>query len=301
MISIGIRVVTQMEGYMPKKTEDKKPRETTPKDLLADFQKTNDEQFILYDITMRIKNRISGGRPLNLEFIYAMIDARMKKNILTEEEADRIKAETVKRYNEMYAEIMKRDAEEKGDDPEDTELPDPEVSPEARAVVESRWVTFWQDAKGVYLEARTVKAALRECHSVLNTFVEGKKVRKKSGHNDGTYVEGLEDHVDRVYVYREGSIIPEPDRYEDMVVHLKTAQGPRAALKRVDLILGEDEIEGGADVRFRLKLHVKSSITEADLISAFQLMQDKGLGAMASTGSGKSRVTEFNRVGLAAS
>jgi len=284
---------------MPKKTGEAKKRDDSPKDLLGAIQKVSSTQYIAYDVCLSIRNFISGGAPKLLEMTYAMIEARVKKGILTEEEADRIRTETVERYNEMYRSIRKKEAEEKGDSVEesDEEETSPEVSDAAKQAVEAHWTTILSDEYGLYVEARTIKAAIRECHSVLGTFVKGKKDRKKSGHNDGTYVDGIDDHVDRVYLRRDGKILTEPDQSDDVVVHLKTAQGPRSALKRVDRVLGSEHDGAGCDIRFRLKLHVESGIKEEDLIAALALLQDRGIGAMASTGSGKCEVTEFKRIG----
>lgn len=279
-----------------KKTAAKKSRDEAPADLTMNLVKRRSTQFIVYEIEAELVNAIVGGVAKRLETTYAVIARRVKDGILTEEEGERIKADVRTRYQEMAAkERAQREAAGEVDSTEN-----PELSEAAKEAVEARWSTFFQDHRGIYLEARTIKAAIREAHSSLGTFTKGRTERKRSGHNDGTYVVGTTDS-EKVYLLRNGEHIPEPDDFEDRVVLLKTAQGPRSALKRIDVVLGKEEgPDFGATIRFRIGLLQECSITEEDLISALSLLEFKGLGAMASLGFGKFVITSFKRLGAMA-
>jgi len=270
-----------------------KKRDTEPADLTADLIKRRSTQFVVYEISAELVNAIVGGVAKRLETTYAVIARRVKDGILTEEEGERIKADVRGRYEDMAA----RARAEKEASGETSDEDNPELSDAAKEAVEARWSTFWQDATGIYLEARTIKAAIREAHSALGTFTAGRQMRKRGGHNDGTYVVGTESS-EKVYLMRNGEALKEPDDFEDRVVLLKTAQGPRSALKRIDVVLGKEEgPDFGCNITFRIGLLRECSITENDLINALSLLEFKGLGAMASLGFGKFIITSFKRLG----
>jgi hypothetical protein len=259
------------------------PRATGPKDLLIDVKQTYDDQYVQYAVDARIQTKLVGGTPRRLETTYAMIDSRVKAGKITEEEAERIKEEVVKKYEEM----RKKQAAETGEDPESLSS--------SAAALESNWNTFWFDENGLYLETRTIKAAMRASMSALNVFTENAKLRKRVGHNDGTYVEGIGPHVDRIYFNRDGRYVTEPDEYEDRVVLLRTAKGPISALKRIDVIWG-DQMGKECMLSWRYKVLKSCSITERDITKGLALLQDRGLGAMTSQGFGRFKLSRFERL-----
>ena len=278
----------------------KVPRETGPKDLLAEVQKTYESQYVEYLTEARILTKIVGGTPRRLETTFAMIDSRVKTGKLTEEEAEAIKKGVVTKYEEMR----------KSSGVDEGAAEDPESLSGSAAALESNWNTFWADENGLYLETRTIKAAMRASLSALNVFLENTRLRKKVGHNDGTYIEGIGPHLDRIYLMRNEEVIMEPDDYEDRVVLLKTKQGPMSALKRIDVVWGDqmntpEDLEAAASgrplpyecvVRWKYKVLVSCSLTEQDIIKGLSLLKDRGLGAMTSQGFGRFELTRFERL-----
>ena len=291
---------------MVKRTEkapksEARPRETGPKDLLPAAQKVYDDQFIEYIVEARILTRIVGGTPRRLETTFAMIDSRVKSGKLTTEEAETIKQSVVQKYGEMSK-------KKKGEDVTE----DPESLSAAASALESNWNTFWLDENGFYLETRTIKAAIRASLSTLNVFTKNPQQRKRVGHNDGTYIEGLGPHIDRVYLTRQGYYIAEADEYEDRVVLLKTAKGPMSARKRIDIVWG-DEMNSPEDaeaydkheleylpyecvLQWKYKVLKSCSLTEDDIVKGLALLKDRGLGAMTSQGFGRFELQRFERL-----
>lgn len=289
----------------PKEKAAEKPkalvREVGSKDLLPKLQAVYDDQYVDYKIEARIITKIVGGTPKRLETTFAMIDSRTKAGKITEEEAEVIKENVVKSY-----ELMRKESKTVSCSPEDApakEEKDPESLSTAAQALDANWNTFWFDENGLYIETRTIKAAMRSSLSVLNVFTENTRARKRVGHNDGTYVEGDDAHIDRVYLKRHGDYILEPDDYEDRVVLLRTAKGPVSALKRVDVVWGDQMNPAGAVEKpyecvlsWRYKVLKSCSLTEEDILKGFALLQKRGLGAMTSQGFGRFCLTAFDRL-----
>lgn len=259
-------------------------------------------QYVIYEVEARIRHKMAGGVPKRMELTFAMIDSRVKMGRLTEDEGERIKDEVRALYKQMADIVRKEKAEQAVKDGKEV---DPEAMDTSQAALEANWNTFWMDEKGFYIEPRTIKAAIRECMSTLALFTAAN--RKKRGHNDGSFVEALDGNLDRIYLMRNGQHITKPDDYEDRVVLLKTAKGPVSALKRIDVIYGDEANtydEAGNKITdyectfgFRIKVLRDCTITEEDLVKAVTLLMDRGIGAMTSQGMGKWQPVRFERLG----
>lgn len=167
-----------------------------------------------------------------------------------------------------------------------------QLTDEARAqmldtVVEKSWVGFYRDEeRGIYIETRQIKAALKQCASLLG--ITKAKIGSKQILHEGAEVKAL-DGGDRIYLGRQ-----EPDGYDEGPIHVMTAQGPRAAIKRVDYVKNavlEFEVwvlwtAGGE----------KRHIGEDELVQMLTFAQENGIGADRSQGRGKFSVVEFERV-----
>lgn len=270
-------------------------RELGAKDLLGSVQDVHKDQYVEYLVEANILSKIVGGTPKRLETTFAMIDSRTKAGKLTEEEAEAIKENVVKRYQEMHKKTAAANGEE-------AETADPEAISAAATALEANWNTFWFDANGLYLETRTIKAAIRSSLSVLNVFTENRTARKRVGHNDGSYIESTGPYLDRIYLMRHGNYITEPDEYEDRVVLLRTAKGPISALKRIDVVWGEEmnkDVEGEpyeCRLTWKYKVLKSCTISEEDVVKGLALLQDRGLGAMTSQGFGRFKLSRFERL-----
>jgi polyhydroxyalkanoate synthesis regulator phasin len=271
---------------------------TESADLLQALTRANDALYVVYHVKADIISRLVGGTPRLLEAIYALIDARVKAGKISPEEGGRIR-DTVREEHEereqaqrILAEVDLQQRRAAGEEI------DPENLPTTTRAVEASWNTFWQDVRGLYLEARVIKSTLRDVFSALQLFDQ--KNRKKTGHNFGLYIEAptYSPHPDRVYLYRNGVHIQRADCYEDRPVLIK-GPSPRTAIKRVDVIQGREEGEQyGCQFGFKVKVLRDGPLTEPDVINGLALLMDRGLGAMTSQGCGKWTPLEFQRVGV---
>jgi hypothetical protein len=153
--------------------------------------------------------------------------------------------------------------------------------------IEKSWNGFYRDpTKGVYIECRQVKAAIKQCASVLG--VTRKKIGSKQILAEGSEVKAL-DGGDRLYLGK-----PEADGYEEKPIHVMTPQGPRTALKRVDYV--EDcKLEFEVWV-LQTETQEKRHIGEEELVQIITMMQENGVGADRSQGGGKFDVVEFEKL-----
>lgn len=140
--------------------------------------------------------------------------------------------------------------------------------------------------KGVYIECRQVKAAVKQSASVLG--ITRKKTGSKQILAEGGEVKAL-DGGDRLYLGKT-----EPDGFEERPIHVMTAQGPRTALKRVDYC---ENVKLEFEIWIlRTNAQEKRHIGEDELVTILTFMQENGVGADRSQGGGKMDVVEFTKV-----
>lgn len=154
------------------------------------------------------------------------------------------------------------------------------------------------------LEERQVKAMLKECGTTLDYFRLIRGFRQLVQH--GVFVEPA-----FIPLMRNGGMVTEPDGFEDRVVHVMTAQGPRSAIKRVDYLRAPAHVEFDvlvaepnkavhwAQARSQSKKKESGQALPDNWEEAWQQMwrlaQELGLGANRSQGVGKFNVTRFDR------
>lgn len=155
------------------------------------------------------------------------------------------------------------------------------------AVAEKSWVGFPEDkVKGLFVPCRNLKAMLKQSASLLG-ITKAKRGSKQ------ILAEGLEvkalDGCDRIYLDRM-----KPDGTEEKAIHVMTAQGPRAALKRFDFV-------NKPTLMFEvwvLKTAPQETrhIGEEELVLILTHAQENGGGASRSQGEGKFNVVEFQKL-----
>jgi CRISPR/Cas system CSM-associated protein Csm4 (group 5 of RAMP superfamily) len=206
----------------------------------------------IYRVQIQFRGRLYGGVPKNKELI-----------------ADWIKAKTG--YDDEIAEGLTEAAKAQMIDEES----------------EKSWNGFFRDEqKGVYIECRQLKAALKQCASVLGLLK--KKIGSKQILAEGGEIKSL-DGGDRLYLNKQ-----EVDGFEERPIHVMTAQGPRTALKRVDYC---EEVKLDFEVWvLQTEVQEKRHVGEDELVQILTLMQENGVGADRSQGGGKFSVTEFEKV-----
>ena len=130
------------------------------------------------------------------------------------------------------------------------------------------WNGFKQNGAGLYVEARQVKAMLKDAANVVKTMVEVKNLKNKL--------------ADRLVVTPEHLSLrkAEPDGVLERAIHVETARGPRDALKRVDYV---DNVKVSCTIR----VLDDKVITENILRGCLEYAAEFGLGADRSQGGGR--------------
>ena len=211
-----------------------------------------------YAVTITIRERMDGGVPKDPEMIRGWVASR------TGHEDDTTEAQ-IKAH-----------------------LPDIEAATEA--VAQSSWCGFKKDTRGYYVEARQVKAMLRESSTLLG--ITKKKRGSKQIVQHGFEVRG-HGGGSKVYLKHPTDDMADPDiQNEERAIHVVTAQGPRSALKRTDYV------EAGTRLTFQIWVlgtapQETRHIGHDTLVQMLKHAQENGLGANRSQGSGKFDVTGF--------
>jgi hypothetical protein len=204
-----------------------------------------------YHATIRIRQKLCGGMPKNPELLKGWIAASTEHNdaVTTQQEKD-------------AREVLLTPTEEKS------------------------WNGFPEDAKGLFIWSRQVKALFKECASMLRITVEKRGSKQIFQH--GFEIKGP-DSADRIYLGKTKA-----DGNDEGPIHVQTAQGPRTAIKRVDYV-------SNLDLKFEIWVLTTAAaenrhVGEKELKHMLTFGQENGLGADRSQGHGKFDVIEFSRV-----
>lgn len=154
---------------------------------------------------------------------------------------------------------------------------------------------FKRDERGLFIEARQVKAMLKESVNILFAGERWGRTKKgpKSFTAERVFVRGVHDDTpERIHLDRA-----EPDGVEMVIGHVTGPQGPRSTL-------GYHEYAEHAHIEFLVDSTDKApgGATVEDCIDAehwpliWVHAQANGLGALRSQGHGQFAVTAFDRV-----
>jgi CRISPR/Cas system CSM-associated protein Csm4 (group 5 of RAMP superfamily) len=210
------------------------------------------ELYDIYRITLRTIEKLAGGVPKNPDLIRSWVEASTGH-----------KDEKSEQLTEAAVEQMIDEVSEKS------------------------WNGFFRDKeKGIYIEARCVKAMFKECASVLRITVQ--KIGSKQILQHGFEVKALDGGA-RLYLGKD-----QADGYDESPIHVVTPQGPRTAIKRVDYV---ENVELTFEVWvLTTAAQEKRHVGEEDLKRMLALGQENGLGADRSQGQGKFEVTAFEKL-----
>lgn len=165
------------------------------------------------------------------------------------------------------------------------EIDSPELAAETEEAVEpiphdqrvaGMWCGFKRDGNlGLYIEARQIKAALKDAANVLQAALGQKNLKAKL--------------AARVFVAPERIFLgkAEPAAFEERAIHVMTRLGPRDALKRADYVLN-------TTITCDLRVLGDGVISEKMLRDIIEYTAIVGIGADRSQGGG--RVTEWELV-----
>lgn len=148
---------------------------------------------------------------------------------------------------------------------------------EATEEVERGYATFKRDDKGLYYEARCVKAHIKDCANALQGFLDIRALKSKVAQR--VYVE-----PEKIYIGKA-----EPDGSETRIVHAMTMKGPRSSLKTIDFV---------KDVKlvFNLKVLDDGVIKEEILRAIFEYGSTHGIGQERSQDWGRYTLVELAEV-----
>lgn len=152
--------------------------------------------------------------------------------------------------------------------------------------------SFKRDERGLYIEGRQLKAALKE--AVMVAVNAGKLTSEKWGRPDNaTYKKGIKgwfpEHVfvneDRLHIYKEGKPDPvtEPDGTIQKFIH--THRGDS---------IGYEQYVSDAEIRFTVK--TDHELTEKQWAMIWLTGELQGLGASRSQEYGRYRVTQWEKI-----
>ncbi|MBA7663018.1 hypothetical protein ES703_71051 [subsurface metagenome] len=177
---------------------------------------------------------------------------------------------TPKNPKDIEAMLIARAPSKPPEDP--TPLPElaEQVAEEVGATeeVERGYATFKQDEKGLYYEARCVRAHIKDCANVLQTLLGIKALKSKVANR--VYVEPAKIYLDK----------SEPDGKETRIVHAMTMKGPRSSLKTIDFV-------DTPVLKFTLKVMDDGVINKDILEAIFEYGSEHGMGQERSQDWGK--------------
>lgn len=189
-----------------------------------------------YTVTQHFTTPFASGTPKNLKDIEAMLENRMPATAPPEPVS--------------IPELASQVAEEVGA----TE----EIERDTEGVKIGHAV-FKHDGKGLYYEARCVRAHIKDCANALQKLLDIKALKSKVAQR--VYVEPA-----KLYLGKS-----EPDDCEMRIIHVMTAKGVRNSLKKIDYVKD-------AELTFNLKVLDDGVVTEDILRSIFEYGSTHGMG-----------------------
>ena len=187
-----------------------------------------------------------------------------------------------KAYQEWVAQQTGEDAPESlvNELAEDPDMPVVEIGP---------LNAFKRDEDGIYVEARQVKAMLKEAAQRLGIVVRQRGARQVLQH-DLHVRDDLDQRTQKLHPYPSKK---DADGIDERPISVMTRQGPRTAIKRFEYL-----------EQVQIAFHVKvlkggvgdNKVTAANLAQMLELGGWLGLGADRSQGAGLFNVVEFYEV-----
>ena len=200
-----------------------------------------------YQVELRFTTPFASSTPKNPKDIEAMLEARMP----TKAPPDPV----------SIPELASQIAEEV----------------EATEEVERGYATFKRDGRGLYYEARCVRAHIKDCANALQKFLDIRALKSKVSQR--VYVE-----PEKLYLGKT-----EPDSSEIRIVHAMTMKGPRSSLKTIDYV-------NDAKLAFILKVLDDGVVTEELLKAIFEYGGTHGMGQERSQQWGQYEVVKLEEI-----
>lgn len=216
--------------------------------------------FTTYRARLAFRDRLMGGVPRHPKIIEGWLRAKM--NITDEEELKMIGRQTLIELGYPGASDMTYE----------------EISRVVDDYAESKHTNgFKRDEQGLYLEARQIKAMLRECMNILYASERMGPTKKgaKSYFAERVFIDPNCIHLDRM----------EPDGVDLIIGHVRGPQGPQSNLTYHEYV-------DNAEISFTVKV-TEDAIPHAYWPRLWVQAQDIGLGAVRSQSYGRFDIMEW--------
>ncbi len=205
-----------------------------------------------YEVELKFTTPFASSTPKNLKDIEAMLIARAPSDSALRRRIE--EGEQITPLPEL--------AEQVGEEVEATQE------------VERGYATFKRDEKGLYYEARCVRAHIKDCANVLQKLLSITALKSKVANR--VYVEPAKIYLDK----------SEPDGNETRIVHAMTMKGPRSSLKTIDYV-------DKPVLKFTLKL-MDDDVVDRDILEAiFEYGGEHGMGQERSQDWGKYKLVRL--------
>ena len=204
-----------------------------------------------YLATARIIGQIEGGVPKNAEMIKTWLETKgvSKADI----------------YQDTLAAMGKEEAAD-GAEAAQADL------------TEKNWCGFKCGDRGLYIEARQIKAAFKEAANVCKGMIGLTAARSKLA--ERVWIRGI-DNPEAIWLGTE-----KPDGTEERVVHAMTRRGPISSIKRTDYV-------NAPTLEFELEVLNDGTFTEETLRELLVYMGKNGIGANRSQSAGQFELVSF--------
>jgi len=228
---------------------------------LKEVRTTSEKLYVKYEVEEQFRDKVYGGIPKSEEMIVPWLVGRGVPKPVAEE----------------LAVSISLGIKSKGERQEEVEELEPEVS--------KAWTGFLSDDEGLYVEARQVKASLKEAANILYRTPAYK--RQLLGYrqviNHGVFV-----HPDKIRLMKDGEVVKRPDGWDESPIHVMGPRGERTALKRQDYVRN-------ATIIYQIWV-TGGLLSEHLLKTMLTLNQEQGRGASRSQGAGTFDVKRFQKL-----
>lgn len=227
------------------------------------FAEAQEKLFKQYRVRLEFRDRIYGGVPGDPEIIEGWL--RSKAGITQDVE---VRNAVLRTLSELGHELSAEDSYD-------------EISRAVKEVADSRQVNrFKRDDQGLYIEARQVKAMLKECCNIM--FAGDRWGKTKKGPKN-FLSERIFVRPDRIHLG-----VAEPSGVETFVCHTVGPRGPMSSLNAVEYVK-----RPSAEL---VVWSLNDEVTEEQWGAIWVAAQENGLGARRSQSGGQFDVTLWERV-----
>lgn len=246
------------------------------------FDDLTDEDYGTYRATLQFHNRILGGIPKDPEIIESWLRAKFAGK---ESERRSLALQTMR---------------DQGYDVGEEEMSYADITVAAANMANLKQTQgFKRDSTGLFIEARQVKAALREAINVVLGDVPV-KIRETKANKDGesrpvtkmqksVFVERVAVTTERIYLFNGDQAMQEPTEICPMVGHIIDSSGPRSTLTY-------HESATRPTIEFTLSVF-KDYIEPKNWARIWRWSQlHMGIGASRSQGFGKFSITDWSKL-----